>query len=111
MLNQFSQLVPQFQPVSPYPAIDFDFNFVVAEAVRWDDLAKTVKQSAGSLLENVSYQETYRDPEKDGKDRKRLLFSVRLRSAEQTLTGEQADEVHRAIIDACQAKHQAQLLA
>ncbi|MCA9150187.1 MAG: phenylalanine--tRNA ligase subunit beta [Planctomycetales bacterium] len=110
VLTQFSQLIPQHHPLSPYPAIDFDFNFIVAERVRWDALAATVTQAAGSLLENIAYQETYRDAEKDGKDRKRLLFSVRLRSTDQTLTGDQADEVHRAIITACQEQHQAELL-
>ena len=110
VLTQFCQLVPQFQSLSPYPAIDFDFNFIVAERVRWDALAGTVQQASGALLERITYQETYRDAEKDGKDRKRLLFSVRLRSGEQTLTGEQAESIHQAIIAACRTQHEAELL-
>ena len=109
-LIELSQLVPQYQPVSPYPAINFDFNFIVAETVRWAELATTVKQAAGSMLESIDYQETYRDPERDGTGRKRLLLSVRLRSPDQTLTGEQADAVRQAIIAACQNRHQATLL-
>ena len=57
------------------------------------------------------YKETYRDPQRDGADRKRLLLSVRLRSAEQTLTGAQADAIHQAIVTACQQHHGARLLA
>ena len=109
-LIHFSQLVPQHQPLSPFPAINHDFNFVVPEAVRWADLAATVTRAAGAVLESIDYQETYRDPERDGAGRKRLLLSVRLRSPDQTLTGEQADAVRQAIIATCQQEHSATLL-
>ncbi len=109
-LIQSSRLVPQYQPLSPYPAINYDFNFVVADAVRWADLAATAKNAAGDVLESIDYQETYRDRERDGAGRKRLLLSVRLRSSEQTMTGEQADAVRQAIISACQQRHGEQLL-
>jgi phenylalanyl-tRNA synthetase beta chain len=107
---QLSQLIPQHQPLSPYPAITYDFNFVVDESVRWAGLAGSVAQAAGSLLEAVNYQETYRDATKDGPGRKRLIFSVTLRSLDQTLTSELADAVRLAIIAACQQDHGAMLL-
>ena len=110
MLTSLCHLVPQHQPLSPYPSIDYDFNFIVAESVPWDQLAATVTQAAGELLEAIHYQETYRDPEKDGAGRKRQLLSVRLRSLTETLTGEQAESVRRAIITACEARHGAKLL-
>jgi phenylalanyl-tRNA synthetase beta chain len=109
-LTRLARLTPQFRPLSPYPAIDYDFNFIVNEAVRWADLDATVRQAAGPVLETIEYQETYRDPQRDGAGRKRLLLSVRLRSAEQTLTGQQADAVRQAIIDACQQQHGASLV-
>jgi phenylalanyl-tRNA synthetase beta chain len=63
------------------------------------------------LLEGLRYQETYRDPAKDGANKKRLLFSLTLRSPERTLTGEEADAARDAVVAACKAKHQAVLLA
>ena len=52
------------------------------ETVRWADLLAAVGDSAGSDLEGVAYQETYRNPEKDGGGKKRILFSITLRSAD-----------------------------
>jgi phenylalanyl-tRNA synthetase beta chain len=110
VMTQLCQLIPQHRPLSEYPSIDYDFNFVVAERVRWAELEKSVKQAVGDLLERVQYQETYRDPDKDGPNTKRLLLSVRLRSLHETLSGEQADAVRQRIIHACQADHGAKLL-
>jgi phenylalanyl-tRNA synthetase beta chain len=73
-------------------------------------LAATVTRAGGDVLESIAYQETYRDPERDGPGCKRLLLSVRLRSAQRTLTGEEADGVREAIIQACQQAHGARLL-
>jgi phenylalanyl-tRNA synthetase beta chain len=110
LLPPAAELIPQYQELSSYPAIDYDLNFVVNESVRWADLANTVTQAAGPVLERIEYRETYRDPQRDGAGRKRLLLSVRLRSADQTLTGEQADATRQAIIAACQQTHAATLL-
>jgi phenylalanyl-tRNA synthetase beta chain len=87
-----------------------DLNLIVDEAVRWADLAATVRGSAGPLLEDLRYQETYRDPAKDGANKKRLLFSFSLRSPERTLTGAEADEVRDNVVAACREKHAAVLL-
>ncbi len=104
-------LVPQYRPLSPYPAIDFDFNFIVDESVTWAALETTVRDACGDCLEAIRYQETYRDPKRDGPGRKRLLLSIRLRSADQTLTGEQAELIHQNVVTACQSQLGAQLLA
>ncbi len=112
-----NQLIEMAKPtvihadISPYPAITRDFNFVMDEAVRWADLSKTVRLAAGPLLESVSYKETFRDPERDGAGKKRMLLTVVLRSAAGTLTREQADETSTAIVEQCQQKHAAALLA
>ena len=110
VLQKTSRLVPQFNPLSPYPAINYDFNFIVDENVAWAEIAGTVGEAGGECLEDIHYQETYRDPERDGPGRKRLMLSVRLRSDQQTLTGEQADEIRQAIISACEKQHGAALL-
>lgn len=110
VLQDAACLVPQFQPLSPYPAINYDFNFIVNEDVVWADLASSVKQAGGDCLEDIHYQETYRDPERDGPGRKRLMLSVRLRSASQTMTGDQADAIRQGIIAACEKNHGAALL-
>lgn len=102
-------LIVQHENQSVFPPVTRDFNFIVENAIHWSDLETTVRSAAGSLLENVIYRETFRDEKKDGPDKKRLLLSVVLRSSDETLTGDQADEVSQRIIDRCQSQHAAAL--
>ncbi len=75
-----ANLIPQQQPLSEYPAIARDLNLIVDEHVSWASLEATIRQAAGALLESLEFQEVYRDPKKDGAGKKRLLFSLTLRS-------------------------------
>ena len=108
-LVQKANLVPQQRLLSPYPSVDRDFNFEVAESVRWSDLSGTVRSSAGDELEAVRYIETYRDPDRLGPDRKSLVLRVVLRKLDGTLTGEEADAIRDRIVAACKKQHSATL--
>jgi phenylalanyl-tRNA synthetase beta chain len=110
VLAGLAQLIPKHCEQSPYPAIERDLNLIVDESVRWAALGETVEGAAGDCLESVSYQETYRDPKTDGAGKKRMLFSITLRSGERTLTNEEADQIRQQVVDACHQKHQAVLL-
>lgn len=111
MLLAQSQLVPQFRPVSPFPAIRRDLNMIVAEGVHWVDLETSTRTAIGLELAGVHYRETYRAPEKDGPQTKRILFSVELQRGDATLTGDEADTMVQAIINRCNQDHGARLLA
>ncbi|WP_164102621.1 phenylalanine--tRNA ligase subunit beta [Candidatus Laterigemmans baculatus] len=104
-------LVPQFRTVSPYPSISRDLNLIVGEAVRWDQLESSTRTAVGIELAGVDYRETYRAPEKDGPQTKRILFSVELQRQDGTLTGEEADAMVQAILQQCEQDHGAKLLA
>ncbi len=110
LLAEIAHLIPQHADQSPYPPIDRDLNLIVDEDVRWSQLEQTVRDSAGVCLESISYQETYRDTKKDGEGKKRQLFSITLRSAERTLTNEEADQIRDAVVAACHQAHGAVLL-
>jgi len=106
-----ANLVPQYQPLSPYPAVERDLNFEVADAVRWADLAATVRSAAGDLLESLNYVETYRDAERLGADRKSLVLALVLRRSDGTLKSDEADAVVARVVEACGQKHGANLRA
>jgi len=111
VLVEAADLVPRCVPQSPYPAVTRDLNLVVDEAVRWADIAATVRADGGPCFESLEYRDTYRDPERLGGGKKSLLFTIALRSAEGTLTNQQADEVRDRIVAACRKKHGAELRA
>ena len=109
LLEKIAVLVPQAVEMSPYPAVERDVNLVVAESIRWADVAATAHSAAGTDLERLVYQDTYRDPQRLGADRKSLLMTLTLRRSDRTLTSTEADAVRDAVVAACVAKHGAQL--
>jgi len=110
VLERIAKLIPQYRPQSSFPAVTRDVNLIVDESIRWADLEATIVAAAGDELESVRYLDTYRDPAKDGPNKKRLLFSMSLRSFERTLTGEEVDQIRDRVIAACREKHGAVLL-
>lgn len=111
ILLEQSQLVPQQRSVSMFPSIQRDLNFIVSESVRWSEMENVVRSAVGSELASVTYRETYRDPKKDGKDRKRVLMTVELQRHDATLSGDQADALVGQVIGACSKQLSAQLLS
>ena len=110
LLQTYARLVPQLQPIVPFPTIERDLNLIVDESLQWQSLSSSIQKAAGSLCINVVFLEIYRDPAKDGQGKKRILLSLHLRSSTQTLTGEQADEVVQNVLNACKEQFQAELL-
>lgn len=104
------ELVPQSRRQSAYPAIERDLNLVMSSAIKWADLERCVRQSAGQWLESVKYRETYVNEGKDGPMTKRILFTLTLRSLDETLTGKQADETIERVLLACDQQLAARLL-
>jgi len=109
VLEKIAVLVPQAVELSPYPAVERDVNLVVAESVRWADVAASVESAAGDDLERLTYKDTYRDAQRLGPDRKSLLMTLTLRRPDRTLTSAEADAVRDAVVATCVAKHGAQL--
>ena len=66
VLDQTANLVPQYKQLPPFPAIARDLNLVVEEAVSWASIATGVRAAAGNFLDELAYQDTYRDAERLG---------------------------------------------
>jgi phenylalanyl-tRNA synthetase beta chain len=103
-----ADLVPQFRPLPPFPAVSRDLSLVVPQALPWSELASTVTRGAGPTLEEVVYLDTFRGGNvPEGKQS--LHFGLKFRHPERTLTGEEVERGVRAIIDACAARFDAEL--
>jgi phenylalanyl-tRNA synthetase beta chain len=110
-LVDVAELVPQYRQPPVFPAVTRDLNLVVDESVLWADVAKTVREAATPFAERLDLEDVYRDANRLGAGKKSLLFSLTLRSATGTLTGEEADAAQQRVITACAKKHNAQLRA
>jgi phenylalanyl-tRNA synthetase beta chain len=108
-LVERADLIPQYVPLPAFPGVLRDLNLVVDEAVRWAQIAATVRRHGGPDLEGLEYRDTYRDANRLGSGKKSFLFSIGLRGQEGTLTSQQADGVCDRIVAACRREHGAQL--
>ena len=52
MLASKAKLSTTYRPQSPYPTVARDLNLIVAESVRWADLAATVRSTVAALVQN-----------------------------------------------------------
>ena len=110
LLLEHARLIPQLQPIVPFPTVERDLNLILDEATQWQAISATIQKAAGPLCINVAFREIYRDTQKDGDGKKRVLLSMHLRSDTETLTGEQVDTVMQHVLSACQAEFQATIL-
>ena len=68
-------------------------------------------KAAAPDAEHLELQDVYRNAERLGPGKKSLLLTLTLRSADGTLTGEEADAIREKIVAACAERHGAQLRA
>ncbi len=105
------RLVPQHRPISTFPAVSRDINLIVDESLQWANLSSSVRTAAGPLLVDLRYVETYRDPNKDGTGKMRVLMNLQLQSPDSTLAGAEADAVVQSVVKKCEQEFGAKLLA
>ncbi len=99
-----------YTPIPRFPSISRDLNFVLPEAVSWEQLAGTVSESAGSLLLGTSFGGQYRGKQIEA-DRKSYVITCKFMAADRTLTTEEVDTVVQQVIAACEQKLTAKLRA
>jgi len=94
---------PEYVPLPKYPSIARDIAVVCAEDVTIASLSDCIRRAGGKLLKNVELFDIYRGSHiAEGK--KSTAFSLTLRSDEQTLTDDHADEVVGNILEKLKAE-------
>ncbi len=88
----------QMRAIPKYPAITRDVSFFVDVDVPAARVTALIEGSDEPLLESVSLLEDYRAEGKVPAGKKGMLWSITYRSPERTLTDEEADAAHEAIV-------------
>jgi phenylalanyl-tRNA synthetase beta chain len=86
---------------SDYPAVERDVNLVVAETVAWADIAAAIQAAAGPVLEHCRIVQVWQDAERLGVGKKSVVVTLRLRSDQGTLSGDEANRIVQAVVEAC----------
>jgi phenylalanyl-tRNA synthetase beta chain len=107
LLNQ-ADLVAQFRPLPPFPAVVRDLSLEVARSLQWGDLYEVVVGAAGSTLEKVTYLDTFRGGNL-ADDAQSVHFSMVFRHLERTLTGEEVERAVRSVAETCESRFSAKL--
>jgi phenylalanyl-tRNA synthetase beta chain len=103
-----SELVPQVQPISEFPPISRDLNFVLDETCTWAGLESVVREAAGPQLETVRFVEQYRGQHIPA-GKKSYVLTLSYRAADRTLTSEEVDAAQQSVIAACRSQFGAEL--
>ena len=88
----------EYAPLPKFPSVTRDIAVVCDESVTVGTLENAIRRGAKGLLKEVSLFDIYRG-ENIGAGRKSVAFSLVLRSDERSLTGEEADEDVKSILE------------
>jgi phenylalanyl-tRNA synthetase beta chain len=108
VLEGIANFIPPYQPVPDFQAIERDLNFVLDEAVSWQELEQVVQSSAGPLLESVDFESQYRGQQIPA-NKKSYVLRLQFRAGDRTLTNEEVDAAVKAVVSACHEKFSASL--
>lgn len=106
-LLQSSLPQPRYKQLPRFPALERDFCFVMADELNSSVITDEIYK-VSSLIEEVTPFDLYRG-EKLGEGRKSIAYSVKLRSAEKTLTDKEAEGICSAIVTTMKTNFGAQL--
>lgn len=108
LLVQHSRHAAPVRAVPRYPAVQRDIAVVLDEGVQWKELRLCVLDGAPEHLESLEFFDVYRG-EQIAAGKKSIAFSITLRSADRTLTGEEADAARDHIVSLLKERFDAEL--
>ena len=79
--------------------VERDAAFVVDEAVTCEKIMQCMQSAGGKLLESVHLFDVYRDAERVGEGKKSMAFSLTYRAEGRTMTSEEAEAVHKRVVE------------
>lgn len=92
-----SSLKKAYKPLPKFPAVTRDFSFVCDEEITVGAIEDAMRHAGVSLIEDITFFDIYRGAQV-GEGKKSVSFSVSLRSADHTLTVEEADRAAAKIL-------------
>lgn len=101
----YANRMPQrtHKPLPKFPAVTRDLAFVCNRDIPVLTLEKEIKEAVGKTLENVKLFDVY-EGEQIENGKKSVAFNIQMRSADRTLTDEEADAAVKRVIKAL-SKH------
>jgi phenylalanyl-tRNA synthetase beta chain len=103
------QVVKQsYEPVSKFPAFDFDFAVVVDSSVKVGDLLKTIKETAGESLNNLDIFDVF-EGDSLGENKKSIAFRLSFLDKNKTLTIKDVEPIINKVLKVLEKEYSAKL--
>jgi len=98
----------QYEPVSKFPAFDFDFGVVVDSHIKAGDLLKTIEDTAGDSLKELDVFDVF-EGESLGESKKSIAFRLSFLDKEKTLTIKDVEPIINKILKVLEKQYSAKL--
>ena len=99
LMFTYAQREKQYKPLPKFPAVTRDLALLCDDSIPVLTLEKAMKKAAGPLLESIKLFDVYKGKQIEA-GKKSVAFSLTLRSADNTLTDEQAVATINKVIKA-----------
>jgi phenylalanyl-tRNA synthetase beta chain len=103
VLEAIAEFSPAYAPLPLFQGMQPDLNFLLDDAVTWQELEEVVRASGGPLLQGVAFESQYRGQQIPA-DKKSYVVRLNYRANDRTLTGEEVDVAKQKVIEACRDK-------
>ncbi|HYW34575.1 MAG TPA: phenylalanine--tRNA ligase subunit beta [Balneolaceae bacterium] len=100
--------VATYEPVSKFPAFEFDFAVIVDNTVRAQTLLKQIAATAGDKLDDIQIFDVF-EGESLGKDKKSIAFRLSFLDKNKTLTINDIEPIIKKVLDELYDKFSAKL--
>ncbi len=109
LLNQM-EIITQYTPVSKYPKIERELNFILPNALDSGEIMTLIKNSGKGLIKSINPVNLYRH-DSLGNDKKSIVFKMIFQSESKTLEDREVNSIIDQIIKKVTSKFKAELRA
>ena len=98
----------QYEPVSKFPAFDFDFGVVVDAHIKAGDMLATIENTAGESLKELDVFDVF-EGESLGENKKSIAFRLSFLDKEKTLTIKDVEPIINKVLKVLEKQYSAKL--
>ncbi|WP_440999000.1 phenylalanine--tRNA ligase subunit beta [Fodinibius sp. SL11] len=98
----------KYEPVSKFPAFDFDFGVVVDSHIKAGDLLRTIEETAGDSLQELDVFDVF-EGESLGENKKSIAFRLSFLDKEKTLTIKDVEPIINKVLKVLENQYSAKL--
>lgn len=106
LANLLTRSLPQYQPLSKFPAIRRDLAVLVDVSVQADALLQVARAKAGKLLQRIDIFDVYQG-ERIEKGKKSIALGLILQDSSRTLIDEEVNDLMQAVVQGLEEAFQA----